>query len=62
MERCLLFLWEATSNWKLSKKELKEFTFFTLAEAIDTTNLVFRANNGKSAMFWVYSGRIKVPK
>lgn len=36
----------STSNWKLSK-ELKGIPFFTLAEAIDTANFVFRANNGK---------------
>jgi hypothetical protein len=41
MERYLLFLWEATSNWKLSKKELKEFTFFTPNEAIDTTLILY---------------------
>jgi hypothetical protein len=36
----------STRDWKLSK-ELKGIPFFTLAEAVDPTNLVFRANNGK---------------
>lgn len=36
----------STSNWKL-RKELQGIPFFTLAEAIDTANLVFRANKGK---------------
>jgi hypothetical protein len=36
----------STSDWKLSK-ELKGMPFFTQAEAMDSTAIVFRANNGK---------------
>lgn len=36
----------STSDWKLNK-EIKGIPFFTQAEAIDSTAIVFRANNGK---------------
>jgi len=40
--------WGRTNNWKVIG-EIKDLHYFTIAEPVDITSVVFRSNNGKNA-------------
>ncbi|MBP4137251.1 MauE/DoxX family redox-associated membrane protein [Flavobacterium geliluteum] len=40
--------WGRTNNWKVTR-EIKGLHYFTIAEPLDSTSVLFRSNNGKNA-------------